>query len=175
MKAYLRFRVPPTVAASLSKTVDRTFPFPRLVEAKSPDTYHVTLAYFGDIHPAATPVLNDAIAHAYIRYGKIRPIITLEHYKAFDVQDRRLLVAHAQVVPFVEWNACRGEILRYMGVDPNETGFPEWNPHVTLGELSKNVPLPASLAGTFVWEPKGAELVIKTKVTDLILPAWSFD
>ena len=175
MRAYVRFRVPPTVAESLYKTVDRTFPFPGLAEAKSPDAYHVTLAYFGDIHPAATPVLNDSIAHAYVRYGKIRPIIKLERFDAFEAKGERLLVALARVEPFTEWNCCRNEILQYMGVDPRETGFPEWNPHVTLGVLAKKTKLPASLGGTFMWEPNGAELVIKTKVTDLILTAWSFD
>lgn len=175
MRAYVRFRVPPNVAGSLNKFVERAFPFPKLLEAKSPADYHLTLAYFGDVHPAATPALNDSIAYAYVRYGKIRPIITLDRFDIFEAKGRTLLVALAKIEPFAEWNACRGEILRYMGLDPDETGFPVWNPHVTLGELANNATLTHALDDVYVWEPKGAELVIKTRVTDLILPAWSFD
>lgn len=175
MKAYVRFRVPPTLAESLSKIVDRTFPFPGLIETKSPNDYHVTLAYFGDIHPAATPVLMDSIGHAYIRYGKIRPIIKLERFAIFGTKERRLLVALASVTPHMEWNRCRDELLRFMGIDPGQTGYPVWNPHITLGELGKRTPVPSQIGDTFMWEPPKVELVLKTKVTPLILPAWQFE
>ena len=175
MKAYLRFRMPYPLSHEFREIVEHLFPAVDLPLTKHHADFHVTLAYFGTIVPEHVTGMNTAIDAVALRYRNVKTRIKLCGFDVFETKKGALLVALAEVEPFKTWQLCRYELLhqaKHFAADANQD---PWNPHVALGLFrnTANRNVDRDIPTRFSWQAEKVELVLKTHIVPLNIPAWN--